>query len=148
MTLNLTQEDILDILQVFGRSEFGHLELVAGSVRIVVNRALPSAASSVDSVPDTVEIVAPLLGMFQAGPEPGAPAFVCPGTRVEAGTTVGIIRVLQDVTTVPAGLRGTVADVLVQDGQFVEFGQTLLRLRTELAAADSCRPGPNGASTR
>ena len=137
MTQRVTQEDIRDILEAFGSSGFAHLELTVGSVRVAVNRASAAAVPSVDLLQGTAQIAAPLLGMFQAGPESGAPAFVQPGTKVQAGTTIGIIRVMQNQTAVKAGLRGTVVDVLVQDGQFVEFGQTLLRVSTESVAQGS-----------
>jgi biotin carboxyl carrier protein len=146
MTQRVTQDDIMDILQAFGHSGFAQLELTLGSVRIAVNRASAAAVCSVDLLPGTTQIVAPLLGMFQAGPEPGAPAFVKPGTKVETDTTVGIIRVMQNLTVVKAGLCGTVVDVQVQDGQFVEFGQTLLRVSTESAAQGSDRPESDRAN--
>jgi acetyl-CoA carboxylase biotin carboxyl carrier protein len=126
----VTQEDLVDILQIFRSSPFARLELALGPVRLAVNRAQATVARPVDPLPlpDAVQVAAPRLGIFQAGRESGAPAFVQPGTRVEADTTVGIIRVLQDQTVVKAGVAGTVVDVLVGDGEFVEYGQTLLRV--------------------
>jgi acetyl-CoA carboxylase biotin carboxyl carrier protein len=124
----VTQEDLVDLLQIFRSSPFARLELALGPVRLAVNRAPASVARPVDPLPDAVQVAAPRLGIFQAARESGAPAFVQPGTRVEADTTVGIIRVMQDQTLVKAGVAGTVVDVLVGDGEFVEYGQTLLRL--------------------
>ncbi|HWD22383.1 MAG TPA: biotin/lipoyl-containing protein [Burkholderiales bacterium] len=127
----MTPEDLVDILQIFGSSPFARLELALGPVRLAVNRAAPATvARSVDPppIPDAAQVAAPRLGIFHAGRESGAPAFVQPGTRVDADTTVGIIRVLQEQTLVKAGVAGTVVDVLVGDGEFVEYGQTLLRV--------------------
>jgi len=146
MTQRVTQDDIIDILQAFGQSGFAQLELSLGSVRIAVNRASAAAEPSVDSRPGTAQIVSPILGMFQAGLEPGAPAFVQPGTKIEPDTTVGIIRVMQNLTVVKAGLRGTVVDVPAQDGQLVEFGQTLMRVSTESAAQGSDSPESDRAN--
>ncbi len=147
MTPSLTQDDIMDILAAFGGSGFAHLELTVGSIRVSANRTA-SAAPCVDLPADSEEVVAPLLGMFQAGPEPGAPAFVKRGSMVQADTTIGFIRVMHDLTPVKAGLRGTVMDVLVQDGQFVEFGQSLLRVSTGSGAPGSCRAESNRANAR
>ncbi len=147
MTPSLTQDDIMDILEAFGDSGFAHLDLTVGSIRVSVNQTSTSAAPCVDVPADSEEVVAPLLGMFQAGPEAGAPAFVKRGSMVQADTTIGFIRVMHDLTPVKAGLRGTVLDVLVQDGQFVEFGQSLLRVGTESAAPGSCRAESNRANT-
>ena len=55
---------------------------------------------------------------------------------------------MQNLTAVKAGLCGTVVDVPVQDGQFVEFGQTLLRVSTESAAQGSHIPESDRANAR
>jgi acetyl-CoA carboxylase biotin carboxyl carrier protein len=144
----VTQADILDILQAFEHSSFARLDLVFGSVRIAVNRASAAAANSVVLPLATAQVVAPLLGVFQAGPESGAPAFVQLGSKVQTDTTVGIIRVMQDTTAVKAGLRGTIVDVLVRDGQFIEFGQALLRVSAESAAQESCSPDSSRENVR
>lgn len=148
MTQRLTQEDIRDILQAFEHSGFAHLDLTFGSVRVAVNQVSTAAICSDDLPKDTAQVDAPLLGMFQAGPEAGAPAFVRPGTKVKADTTIGIIRVMENQMAVKAGQWGTVVDVLVQDGQFVEFGQPLLRVSTASEASGSYRPESNGANVR
>ena len=75
-----------------------------------------------------VEVRSPLAGIFQVGAASDTPALVRPGSEVEADTIVGFVRVMQEVKPVRAGRRGTVVEVAVQDGQFVEYGQTLLRL--------------------
>lgn len=127
----------MDIVQAFGRSGFACLDLTVGSVRIAVNQAPVGDIRSADVLPRTALVVAPLLGIFQAGPVSGAPAFVQPGTKVQPDTTVGILRVIKKETAVKSGLFGTVVDVLVQDGQLVEYGQTLLRVSTESADPES-----------
>lgn len=136
MDQSVTREDIEDILQAFEQSAFAHLELTAGSVRIAVNRYPARPAHSGDLLLHTAPVAAPLLGTYQAGPEAGSPAFVRPGAAVEPDTTVAIIRVLQNLTPVKAGLSGTVLQILVQDGQLVEFGQPLMQVRTEPAPGD------------
>ena len=82
-----------------------------------------------------VLVVAPVLGVFQQGPQAGAPPLVRPGTELQPDSVVGFIRTLGDLTAVQAGLRGTVVEVAVPDGQFVEFGQTLLRVSPQPTAA-------------
>jgi len=147
----MTQQDITDILEAFEDSRFANIELTAGPVRLAANRVPVAPVRSVDLLADTTRVVAPLLGMFQAGPEPGAPAFVHLGTKLQPDTTVGIIRVMQHRTAVKAGLSGTVVEIPVHDGQLVEFGQTLLRASVESAAIGDCAgcgPESNRASAR
>jgi acetyl-CoA carboxylase biotin carboxyl carrier protein len=87
--------------------------------------AAPQAAKAV-SVPDgMLPISAPLLGTFYVAPEPGAPPFVKVGQTVTEDTTVGLIEVMKVFNSVRATVNGTLVDVVVQNGQFVEFGQTL-----------------------
>lgn len=148
MTQQLTQEDIRDILQAFEHSGFAHMELSLGSVRVAVNQFSTAATCADDLHEDTTQVDAPLLGIFQAGSEAGAPAFVRPGTKVDADTIVGIIRVIDNQTAVKAGKRGTVVDVLVQDGQFVEFGQPLLRVKTASGVSGSHCPQSNRGNVR
>lgn len=70
-----------------------------------------------------------MVGVFYSRPEPGAPPFVQVGDPVEPGTTVALIEVMKVFNAATAGVAGIVDSVLVEDGQFVEFGQTLLRVR-------------------
>jgi acetyl-CoA carboxylase biotin carboxyl carrier protein len=70
-------------------------------------------------------ITAPLLGTFYVAPEPGAPPFVKVGQTITEDTTVGLIEVMKVFNSVRAGVKGTIVEVVAQNGQFVEFGQTL-----------------------
>ncbi len=74
-------------------------------------------------------IRAPTLGRFYAQPEPGAAAFVSIGSEVGEDTTVGLLEVMKVFNAVSAGVRGVLSEICVQDGQFVEHGQILFRVR-------------------
>ena len=69
-----------------------------------------------------------MLGTFYRAPKPGAPPFVEVGAEVEADTVIGIIEVMKLMSTVRAGLRGRVTQILASDGVLVEFGEVLLRI--------------------
>jgi len=94
---------------------------------------LPSAASQPARAPavadGTVAVTSPLLGMFYAQAEPGAPPFVTVGSEVHEDTTVGLVEVMKTFNAVPAGRRGTITEVCAPNAQMVEFGQVLFRLR-------------------
>jgi acetyl-CoA carboxylase biotin carboxyl carrier protein len=85
----------------------------------------PQAAKSVTVPEGMLPIIAPLLGTFYVAPEPGAPPFVKVGQAITEDTTVGLIEVMKVFNSVRAAVKGTIVDVVVQNGQFVEFGQTL-----------------------
>jgi len=76
-----------------------------------------------------VEITAPILGVFYAQSEPGAPPFVTVGSQVHEDTTVALIEVMKTFNAVPAGVRGTILEVCAENAQMVEFGQVLFRVR-------------------
>lgn len=76
-----------------------------------------------------VAIKAPLLGTFYVAPEPGAPPFVQVGALVTEDTTVGLIEVMKVFNSVRANVNGTVVQVVAQNGQFVEYGQTLFLVK-------------------
>lgn len=78
-----------------------------------------------------VPIRAPMVGRFYVAPEPGAPSFVSEGSRVDEETTVGLIEVMKVFSAVKAGVKGVIARVCVEDGQFVEYGQPLFLVQPE-----------------
>jgi acetyl-CoA carboxylase biotin carboxyl carrier protein len=91
-----------------------------------------SAAASVDAkaaAEGLVHVTAPLLGTFYVAPEPGAPPFVQVGSAITEDTTVGLIEVMKVFNSVRANVKGTVAQVVAQNGQFVEYGQTLFLVK-------------------
>jgi acetyl-CoA carboxylase biotin carboxyl carrier protein len=89
--------------------------------------AAPTAqATKPVAIPEGMRpITAPLLGTFYVAPEPGAPPFVKVGQQITEDTTVGLIEVMKVFSSVRATVAGTIVEAVAQNGQFVEFGQTL-----------------------
>lgn len=77
----------------------------------------------------TVPITAPMVGTFYTAPEPGAPPFVKLGDVVEENATVGLIEVMKVFNAVGSKVKGVIAESCVQNGQFVEYGQTLFLVK-------------------
>lgn len=78
--------------------------------------------------PKGVFIESPMVGTFYSASSPDAPPFVQVGSTVRADTTVCIIEAMKVFTDIPAGLSGTILEILVKSGQPVEFGQPLFRI--------------------
>jgi acetyl-CoA carboxylase biotin carboxyl carrier protein len=78
--------------------------------------------------PSTATVKAPLVGVFYRAPAPGAKPFVEPGDRVEANQTVGIIEAMKLMNHITTHVAGVVTEVVVADGQSVEFDQELVRI--------------------
>ncbi len=85
----------------------------------------PQAAKPVVVPEGMLAITAPLLGTFYVAPEPGAPPFVKIGQQITEDTTVGLIEVMKVFNSVRSAVNGTIVELVVQNGQFIEFGQTL-----------------------
>jgi acetyl-CoA carboxylase biotin carboxyl carrier protein len=79
-------------------------------------------------VPKGVFIESPMVGTFYASPSPEAPPFVNVGSVIRQDSTVCIIEAMKVFTDIPAGITGTIVEVLVKNGQPVEFGQPLFRV--------------------
>ncbi|RCG30281.1 acetyl-CoA carboxylase biotin carboxyl carrier protein [Sphaerisporangium album] len=75
---------------------------------------------------DRHRIAAPLVGTFYSAPSPGAEPFVNVGDVVQPGRQVAIVEAMKLMNAVTADRAGTVVSVEVSDGEFVEFGQTLI----------------------
>jgi acetyl-CoA carboxylase biotin carboxyl carrier protein len=75
------------------------------------------------------QITAPLAGLCQLSPEPGAAAFVAAGAEVTPGQTLCLIEAMKMMTAVSATAAGVIETVLVTDGSLVEAGTPLFRLR-------------------
>ena len=75
------------------------------------------------------EITSPIIGTAYHAPEPGAKKFVEVGKKIKKGDTVMIVEAMKTMNHVPSTSDGEVAKILIEDGQPVEFGQTLVILK-------------------
>jgi acetyl-CoA carboxylase biotin carboxyl carrier protein len=161
--MELTDDDVLEILKLFEQSKFDFLQLEQGERKITVSKsgyrggqaaplaapvAAPARAAAADGPPAAPEpqappaasaapepgllpVTAPMVGKFYAAPSPSDPPFVTPGTHVAAGATVGLIEVMKVFASIKTETAGTIERILVSNGQFVEFGQTLFWIRPD-----------------
>ena len=76
-----------------------------------------------------VRVKSPIIGTAYLAPEPGGKKFVEVGQKIKKGQTVMIVEAMKTMNHVPSTADGEVKKILVQDGQAVEFGQTLVLLK-------------------
>jgi len=79
-----------------------------------------------DATPAGNRVESPMVGTFYRGSAPGAPPFVEVGQQVKAGDTLCIIEAMKILNQIEAEVSGTVQAILVENGQPVEFGETLM----------------------
>ena len=71
-------------------------------------------------------ISSPMVGTYYSAPSPSAKPFVTVGQHVNKGDTIGIIEAMKIMNQIEADHSGTVVEILVKDGEAVEFGQALI----------------------
>lgn len=82
------------------------------------------------AVADGLEAIrSPMVGTFYRAPKPGAEPFVKIGSAVEENTVIAIIEVMKLMNSIAAGVQGEIVEILVEDAQFVEKGQLLMRVK-------------------
>jgi acetyl-CoA carboxylase biotin carboxyl carrier protein len=90
-----------------------------------------SASAAVSAAPATIAdhpgvVPSPMVGTAYWSPEPGAKPFIEVGSKVSAGQTLLIIEAMKTMNQIPSPRAGTVTQLLVEDGQPVEFGEPLV----------------------
>ena len=72
-----------------------------------------------------IEVTSPIIGTAYLAPEPGGKKFIEVGQKIKKGDTVMIVEAMKTMNHVPSPIDGTVKEICVDDGQPVEFGQTI-----------------------
>jgi acetyl-CoA carboxylase biotin carboxyl carrier protein len=90
----------------------------------VAAAAVPAAGADLAKHPGVVP--SPMVGTAYWSPEPGAKPFIEVGSKVSAGQTLLIIEAMKTMNQIPSPRAGTVTQILVEDGQPVEFGEPLV----------------------
>ena len=133
-------KELVDNLKEFDLTE---LEYQEGQTKIKVSKAsknveqvktsaVVSPNKSVLKSSDEsegVRIKSPIIGTAYLSPEPGAKKFVEIGDKIKKGQTVMIVEAMKTMNHVPSTADGEVKKILIEDGQPVEFGQTLVLLK-------------------
>ncbi len=133
-------KELVDNLKEF---ELTELEYQEGQTKIKVSKASrgieigktssivspnKSVLKSLDEI-EGIRIKSPIIGTAYLASEPGAKKFVEIGDKIKKGQTVMIVEAMKTMNHVPSTAAGEVEKILVEDGQPVEFGQTLVLLK-------------------
>ena len=90
-----------------------------------------AGTSKAAAAQDTAEIKSPIVGTFYATPSPDSDDYVEIDSRVEPQTVVCIIEAMKVMNEIKAEISGTISEILVSNGQAVEYGQVLFRVKTD-----------------
>ena len=97
-------------------------------VSVIENTTKIKENSQQTKVTSGLEITSPIIGTAYHSPEPGAKKFVEIGKKIKKGDTVMIVEAMKTMNHVPSTADGIVREICVDDGQPVEFGQTIIIL--------------------
>jgi acetyl-CoA carboxylase biotin carboxyl carrier protein len=108
----------------------GPKEVAAAPAQVAAPLAAPAVAAAPTPATATPgkTIDAPTVGTFYSAPNPEEPPFASVGTKVDADTIVCTIEAMKVFNQIPAEKSGTIVEVLVENGDPVEFGQPLFRI--------------------
>jgi acetyl-CoA carboxylase biotin carboxyl carrier protein len=104
-------------------------QLVAAPTRAIVAAdpaAIATDNASIDPAKHPGVVTSPMVGTAYVGAEPGARPFVEVGSRVRVGETLLIVEAMKTMNQIPSPRAGTVIQILIEDGQPVEFGEPLM----------------------
>ena len=133
-------KELVENLKEFNLTE---LEYQDGQTKIKVSKAAKTidqsktgavvspnkAVLNVSDDTDGIRIKSPIIGTAYLAPEPGGKKFVSIGDKIKKGQTIMIVEAMKTMNHVPSSSDGEVKKILVEDGQPVEFGQTLVLLK-------------------
>ena len=134
-------KELTDCLDEFNLTELEYTEkdikIKVSKNNISLNNQTLSSATNVSQIQkdqttdnnDTdIEVTSPIIGTAYHAPEPGAKKFVEVGKKIKKGDTIMIVEAMKTMNHVPSTADGIVKEICVEDGQPVEFGQTIIIL--------------------
>jgi len=144
---------IRQLVRLMKRYDLTAIDFVEGSTQIRLRRRGPEIASvapvatpisptappapaalALPAVPAATEpasgvlIESPMVGTYYASSSPETPPYVSVGSPIRVDSTVCVIEAMKVFTDIPAGINGTITEILVKNGQPVEYGQPLFRV--------------------
>jgi len=140
--MKIDKKLIKELVENLDEFKLTELEYQSGDTKIKVSKALK--ASGVSQTSDTIvannkavlsevengfHIKSPIIGTVYLAPEPSAKQFIKIGDKIKKGQTIMIVEAMKTMNHIPSTGDGEVKNILVKDGQPVEFGQTLVLLK-------------------
>ena len=138
-----TIEELSNYLDEFGLTEIEYtdkdtkIKVSKNSISVnqqPINLSTPQSNNTIGDTGKTqnlkteIEVTSPIIGTAYHSPEPGAKKFVEIGKKIKKGDTIMIVEAMKTMNHVPSTADGIVKEICVEDGQPVEYGQTIIIL--------------------
>lgn len=138
--MEIKKDKIKELVKILDELKLTELSYSDGKTSIKVGKSLsiPSGMieQNISSPPTTIKQLAkfigvksPMVGTAYLAPEPGAKPFVKIGSNVKKGDTVLIIEAMKTMNHIPSTQDGKVEEILIKDGESVEFDQELIKIK-------------------
>ena len=131
-------KELNDYLEEFDLTEIEYTEKdikvkvsksrISKNVEAVVPDNIKKVIKEEVSIDSSKKITSPIIGTAYLAPEPGGKKFIEIGQKIKKGDTVMIVEAMKTMNHVPSPIDGIVKEIKVEDGQPVEFGQTIATL--------------------
>ena len=131
-------KELNDYLEEFNLTEIEYTEKdikvkvsksrISKNIEAVVPDKIKKVIKEEVSIDSSKKITSPIIGTAYLAPEPGGKKFIEIGQKIKKGDTVMIVEALKTMNHVPSPIDGIVKEISVEDGQPVEFGQTIATL--------------------
>ena len=127
-------EELVGYLKEFDLSE---IEYAEGTTKVKVSRSMNNSGvisaevKKKQSVINNkgIHVTSPIVGTAYLAPEPGSKKFIEVGQKIKKGQTIMIVEAMKTMNHIPSTQDGTVSEILVKDGQPIEFGQPLISVK-------------------
>jgi len=137
--MKINKKLIKELVDCLEENNLSELEYSEKDIKIKVSRNLLKENTKTqitqnnkdvdkDEIINGTEIKSPIIGTAYLAPEPGAKKFVDVGKKIKKGDTIMIVEAMKTMNHVPSTKDGVVKKIVVDDGQPVEYGQTLIIL--------------------
>ena len=131
-------KELNDYLEEFDLTEIEYTEKdvkvkvsksrISKNIESVANDSVSKLIKEEVSIDNSKKITSPIIGTAYLAPEPGGKKFIEIGQKIKKGDTVMIVEAMKTMNHVPSPIDGVVKEISVEDGQPVEFGQTIATL--------------------
>ena len=133
-------EQLHELIRILESSTLSEIEIKTKDGKIRLRRGGPSvleqqpvvtapATVTADDGDDALYVTSPFVGTFYTGAAPGADPFVHVGDTISPGTVLCIVEAMKLMNEIEAEVNGTIAEVLVENGKPVEYGDRLFKLQ-------------------
>lgn len=138
--MEIKKDKIKELVKILDELKLTELSYSDGKTSIKVGKSLSIASGMIEqnisSPPTTIKqsakfigVKSPMVGTAYLAPEPGAKPFIKIGSNVKKGDTVLIIEAMKTMNHIPSTKDGKIEEILIKDGESVEFDQELIKIK-------------------